>query len=427
MTDLPFVLTCRKDKGGTWYARIKTPTGYTPRKSTGTKDKSEAIMVALEWYKNGISKTATKKPRNNETLAIIDKLKRIDLSTQDVADMLETLKKRKLVLSYTLSTDNTTDTYDFLLNFWDANTSEYIKERIRKGHSLTKIYLKIMTSSVKLYWKQLAGTYLVAITKKDILDGMDNLDKEGLSNGRKNQIVAACLTPLRWAYNNNLIDHDITKSIPKYAKSGNKRQILSPEIAQNLFKTQWRSNTAKLANILAMCTGMRIGEIIAMKLQDLDNDCIHVRHSYNPIDKLKTPKNGEERTVYIPFPQIINALKQLGESNPYDNTPNAYIFYSTKPAHPMQESFFLQELRYQLKLLNIDNSEQYTFHAWRHFFATYMKDHITDKSLQEQTGHKTISMLEHYSSHRTQEDIDMLENTQVQIFGNIVNSAFTKE
>lgn len=51
-----------------------------------------------------------------------------------------------------------------------------------------------------------------------------------------------------------------------------------------------------------------------------------------------------------------------------------------------------------------------------------MKVSVNDKILQQQTGHKTIEMLEHYSAHKINTDDLKLINAQQQEFGAIVNS-----
>ena len=61
-----------------------------------------------------------------------------------------------------------------------------------------------------------------------------------------------------------------------------------------------------------------------------------------------------------------------------------------------------------------------TFHAWRHFYATYMSDKVNQKALQSQTGHKTQIMLEHYAAHQTLEEAKLITQAQYQIFGAIM-------
>ena len=186
---------------------------------------------------------------------------------------------------------------------------------------------------------------------------------------------------------------------------------------------EWNDERAKLANMLSMCTGLRAGEIQGLRLQDLGKDRLYIKHSWNLQDGLKTTKNGEERTVYLPFPQIVEAMKKLAETNPYGQGMSGYVFWATVPNKPMESKTWLYELRKVLKSIGVQDAESYTFHSWRHFFSTYMSERVNQKTLQRQTGHKTLSMLEHYARHETSEDIEMLESAQIQTFGTLVKDA----
>lgn len=418
MNNLPFQLTCRHDKGGVWYVRIKTSEGYSPRKSTGTRDKSEAIKIALEWYKNGIGKL--EKPRDAQVLAYIEKAKRLNFTLDDIKSLMEVLTRRHFVTAYTLSGDNTINAYDYLMDFWTFDKSPYIKNKLRRGQTITQNYCYIARLTIAKYWQDFKDKTLSCITRADLLRKMDELDKTGLSSARKDKIMQQCLLPLRYAFNNDIIACDVTKGVTPYAQNPKERHILTPQIAKALFARTWQNEAVKLANMVAMCTGMRAGEILALRKGDIYDTYIAVRHSYNRIDKLKTPKNGEERTAFLPFPSIIKALRSLADTNRFYNGDNAFVFCSQNENKPIGEALLLKNLHKELKALGVADYQSYTFHAWRHFFATYMKDQIGDKILQQQTGHKTLTMLEHYSSHQTPADIAKLESAQKSIFGDII-------
>ena len=50
-----------------------------------------------------------------------------------------------------------------------------------------------------------------------------------------------------------------------------------------------------------------------------------------------------------------------------------------------------------------------------------MSERVNQKALQKQTGHKTVSMLEHYAEHETLQDVNNIKNAQIALFGNVVN------
>ncbi len=54
-----------------------------------------------------------------------------------------------------------------------------------------------------------------------------------------------------------------------------------------IFGRKWKSLSTKLANILAVCTGLRAGEIQGLRKCDLGESCLYVKHSCNLADGSK--------------------------------------------------------------------------------------------------------------------------------------------
>jgi len=127
-----------------------------------------------------------------------------------------------------------------------------------------------------------------------------------------------------------MIDKDVTQGITWFSGKATERQILTPELAAAIFKVQWKDERARLANMLAMVTGMRAGEIQGLRVQDLGKDCLYIRYSWNRLDGLKTPKTNESRTVEVPFPGLIQDLLTLAATNPHGQSMDGYVFWAEK-------------------------------------------------------------------------------------------------
>jgi integrase len=217
-----------------------------------------------------------------------------------------------------------------------------------------------------------------------------------------------------------MIDRDITAGITWFSGISQERQILSPEQAAAVFKAVWNDNRARLANMLAMVTGMRAGEIQGLRVQDLGKDCLYVRHSWNFQDGLKSTKNNECRTVEVPFLGLMQELFDLAKSNPHGHSMDSYVFWAEKtPEKPMEQDIFLRDFKSALIQIGMDkeSAKGYTFHGWRHYFASYMRDRINEKLLQKQVGHKTLQMLNHYSGHMISGDRERIRQAQLEAFG----------
>jgi integrase len=267
------------------------------------------------------------------------------------------------------------------------------------------------------------GRLLGDIARRDIEKFIDDISVRELSAARKNTILKAGTIPLRWAFSKETIGKDVTTGITWFSGKPKERQILTPEVAEALFKVEWNDERARLANLLAAVTGLRSGEIQGLQVQDLRNDCINVRHSWNDRDELKTTKNNEDRTVEVPFPGLIHELLALAGKNPHGAVMDSFVFWDDKtPLKPISGILFLKGLRKALVKtgMNRGAAKIYVFHDWRHFYTSYMRDRLDTKLLQSQTGHKTIPMLEHYSGHKLAGDREKIRKAGLEVFGALV-------
>lgn len=422
MSNFPFSLLKRQDSPF-YYVRFKNEsTGdYLPAKSTKQTEKRQAEKIAWEWFKNG--QIGSYKKEKLDNLIFQNEIRKADAETLMLA--IQELKKRGIIKAVVFKdSESSVLASQFLLDFWTWEKSPYVAEKKRKNHSIGKKHCSKQYRNVKRYWVNfLQDKTLGEITKKDInsfVDIIANLEKSFCG---KNDIIRAGTTAFKWAKTNGLIDADLFSNIIFFSGKNTQREILTPELTEAVFSTAWNNERAKLANLLSMCTGLRAGEIQALRLKDLGKDRLYINHSWNSLEGLKSTKNGETRTVYLPFPQIINALKELAEANPYKQGLDGFVFWASIPDKPMEAKTWLLELRQALKNIGVEEAEKYTFHSWRHYYSSYMIERVNQKILQKQTGHKTMAMLEHYADHEIKGDIELVENAQIEKFGKIVRNA----
>jgi integrase len=267
------------------------------------------------------------------------------------------------------------------------------------------------------------GRFLGVITASDIDAFIDYIGGMDLSASLKNVVIKAGTKPLRWAFSKGKIDKDPTRGHTMFSGEKRKRAILNPTVAAAAFRVVWNDDRNKLANMLAAVTGMRNGEILALRLQDLGSDCIYVQGSWNKADGMKLPKNNNTRTVEIPFPELMNGLIEQGKQNPWGVSPDSFIFWSTTRKNvPMQGQNFGRGLREAMIQIGFSGEEaaKYSFHGWRHFFTAYMIRKLDKKLLKSQTGHLTDVMLNLYGDHETDGDREIIQATEREIFAGLL-------
>ncbi|MDR0494312.1 MAG: site-specific integrase, partial [Treponema sp.] len=292
MNAYPFSIFKRADRS-CFSVAFKDANGkYLRPVSTGKKTEAEALQAAFAMLRDGI-------PQGSQSvkvhvLSLKDMVRKMNTGTE--ADIvLSEMKRLGWVKSVILkNTPQAVDFISFLTSFWDWDTSPYINDKLRKKHGIHKMHCLKQKQAVKLYWETFfAGRYLGEINANDIDAFITHMGKQPLSASRKNVVIKAGTKPLRWAFSKGKIEADPTRGHTMFSVEDKERQILNPLAASTAFRVAWKDERAKVANMLASVTGMRSGEILALRFMDIGKDCIYVNASWNRADKLKPTKNNE--------------------------------------------------------------------------------------------------------------------------------------
>ena len=424
MKSLPFSVFKRADRPCYLVSFKNEVAGeYLPAISTKQKVESEAVKTAIAWLRDGIPGKDGRVDVKQHSLR--DMAKSASVTQADAVFICKELHRRGFLKSYVMTeSKQAVDFGEYMRGFWDYDNSPYIKEKLRKKHGIHRRYVTGQAGSAAKYWIPFfSGKILGDITWADVDTFISHLENLPLSPKGKNKIITSGAVPLKWAFHRGLIDSDVSTGHTKFSGNVSERQILTPELAAAVFRVPWNDERARLANMLAMVTGMRAGEIQGLRVRDLGKDCLYVRHSWNFMDGLKTTKNNECRSVEVPFPMLMNALLNIAGQNPHGAEMDGFVFWAALSADkPMEAEIFLRDLRAALVKTGMSKEAAagYTYHAWRHYFSSYMRERVNEKLLQRQTGHKTLQMLEHYSSHQIIGDRERIQAAQVEAFGKLI-------
>jgi len=422
MNAYPFSIFKRADRSCFSVAFKDASGNYLRPVSTGKKTEAEAIQAAFAMLRDGI-------PQGKSTvtvhdLSLKDMVRKLNSGTE--ADIvLSEMKRLGWVKSAILKdTPQAVDFISFLTSFWDWDTSLYISDKLRKKNGIHKDHCLKQGQAVLKHWKPFfEGRFLGEITANDIDAFITHMGKKKLSSARKNVIIKAGTKPLRWAFAKGKIDIDPTRGHTLFSVDKTERKVLNPTVVAAIFRLAWKDQRTKVANMLAAVTGMRSGEILALRVQDIGKDCIFANASWNRVDKRKSTKNNEERTVEIPFPYLIDELIKLAQQSPWGIKPDNFIFWAdTKSTIPMRGRLFVHDLREALVKVGFtkDEAEKYDYHGWRHFYTSYMARKLDKKLLKSQTGHKTDIMVAHYSNHELIGDRELIQAAERETFAGLL-------
>lgn len=150
----------------------------------------------------------------------------------------------------------------------------------------------------------------------------------------------------------------------------------------------------KLGVLTALYTGLRIGELCALRWEDIEDNCIQVRRTMQRLKKadgtgtelfIGAPKTGSSiRTIPLP-----SFLRELIEPCRIGKDGKTY-FLAAFPCVVVEPR--VMQYRFQ-KCLKVAGIEKANFHALRHTFATRCVEcGFEVKSLSEILGHANVQI-----------------------------------
>ena len=263
-----------KRHGGNYYVQFRLEDGSLSfQKSTGTTNYNEAQKIAYQWLANGNIPARTNSKIPDQSQIDLDKiswmkhLKSMHLELSDVKKIIDVLIDKKLLVSGILKDDaSNVPAVPFLMKFWTYRESPYFKEKKVMGQPLSHNYFATNFSRIQNYWApRFEGKLLGEITPDDVTAIYQDEKILNLSSKTVKGIMDAITIPMRWAYQKHLTQITGFGDLPRIKTKSKERIILPEEKVVEVFNTHWDNEDSKLANLLAMYTGMRAGEVQAVQ------------------------------------------------------------------------------------------------------------------------------------------------------------------
>jgi len=416
-------------RNGIYYAEIISNSGVKlTAKSTGVRDRDEAVMIISGWLTNGLPSGKSKTPKPivlaADVLSILEIIKKTELSKDEAMAIVTALCKRELIdFSVTRNAAGNEMLIPFLLRFWDIEKSPYLKDKIAHGHKITANYCREAINKIKSHWlPKFIDIPLNEIKRSDLREFSNSLKEKGLAGNTIKNIMIIGKTAFKWACIEGMIPSDPSCTLMNFTGDQVSRDILTDEETEKLFKIKWIDKRAYTAALLSLTTGLRSGEIRALRKKDIGNGTLNISNNWNNHDGLKCPKNGERRVVPL-LPQLCVLLGELLSESPHAKNDNPFIFYSyDDPDKPCCSNIFLRYFRIACKEadINIDN-RKLDFHSFRHLFSTRMAERIEEHKVAKITGHRSEAAARIYQNHVTARILSEMRNAAAQEFANVLN------
>lgn len=262
---------------------------------------------------------------------------------------------------------------------WKADKQQYVKQStiaayalILENHILPAFGEKqcIVESEVQEFALRKLQAGLSQKTVKDMLIVLKMVQKFGAKNG--------FLPFVEWEV--------------KYPTAQEKQELEVLTIAHQRRIMQYTVNNFTFRNFgiyICLCTGMRIGEICALKWGDvnLQTETINIKRTIERIYIIDGNKRHTE--LVISSPKTKNSIREIPMSRelikmirPLKKVMNDDFFVLTNEAKPTEPRTYRNYYRQLLKTLDIPDLK---FHGLRHSFAT--------RCIESQCDYKTVSVI----------------------------------
>ncbi|HEY2334385.1 MAG TPA: tyrosine-type recombinase/integrase [Solirubrobacterales bacterium] len=274
-------------------------------------------------------------------------------------------------------------------------------KRDRKIKLSTQIDYEHMVDRMKKVFGEKFGARvkLEDVTPEMVEGFRDALVAEDLSDRTVNKYLTVLHGLFVWAQRRHKLPANPVANVERrpHAKRGN-IDVFSREEVLALVRAAASGQDGTIF-LTAAFTGLRLGELLALRWRDVDftNSAVHVRQSFTN-GRVDTPKSGQERVVPM-ADEVAEALAKLGKREDY-TADDDLVFCGAKGGHLAGHK--LRD-RYKAALKKAGLREL-RFHDLRHTFGSHAIRTADSREVMEWMGHQDLATTQRYLQFKPRQD-----------------------
>ena len=303
---------------------------------------------------------------------------------------------------------------DFTKDWYLYDQCPYIQSKLRRGGDFSRSNAMKSRRQLEMYIIPFFGTLsLIDITPIKIEEWLISMKNRKLKHTSINQYFKTFKLIMKEAHRLNIIpDNPAVRVLPFIEKPQEKGILTEDEVSKlfdaNALESVWSGNYMHfLLNYTACKTGMRIGELLALKIDKIKENYIIISALWDRNVGEKGTKTGKTR--YVPIDSTLS--KMLLNFN----EDRLYVFSFPNKNKPINHNMINIRFKRALEAIGITNEmrleRRITPYSWRHYRNTQLRsmgipDHITQAII----GHSNVDMSDHYTHFQPEDLIKVLKN-----------------
>jgi len=270
---------------------------------------------------------------------------------------------------------------EYSKNFFIPNKCPRARRLELEGKKPTDRYLHIQRMNIETHI--LASNFskkrMDSIKRADILNLRDELNSKELKPATINKIITAVKTVFSEAFYREDILNNPSLGVANVKEPESTKDILTNEEIGILFNREnhvaiWKDLMAYTCFLLALNTGMRRGEILALRWKHIffDEKYIVIEEAWKNVTTIGKPKSNKTR--YTPISEkMIEVLKIYRKTK--HSTADTDLVFSYCDGSRLGETWWRKKFNNALENGKIDTANRHlTPHSLRHTINTRLRD-----------------------------------------------------
>lgn len=317
---------------------------------------------------------------------------------------------------------------DYCAEFWSWENSPYIQGKLARGQRIGREYVSHNAAYIETYVRPAFPSVRLSAVRPFMLEDftLELKRDSGLGNRSINAILSALTVPLHEAARLGLTETDPAASLRLLGNDTREKGIPTEEEVRGLLSLPGLDPRIRAAIMLGTACALRLGEVQALRREDIGEKTLTVAHSWAKKEGMKGTKTNRVRVV--PLPHVVRVeLLALDTANPHGR--GGFLFYGLGPEAPLDCRAL--ERGFDQALVRVALGEKYddakpeelrtaletwkarrvTYHSLRHWANAMLRGSVSDEKLHLLTGHSTEAMSARYD-HTTEADLSELREAQ---------------